>query len=167
MENLRLFVSNKSQEEPHFYGCEYRHRVNVSFVSGGPGYIMSAWNLNKLIKSFSMTQCSQGPRGAEDVEIAKCLRLVGISPGDSRDAHRFRFSPFKLMNTMFHENLHSQHWFWGLTAHKLEKGFECCSDEHISFHYIEPNEMRMLELSIYYLHPFSKRDSWRRPLEKS
>uniref|UniRef100_A0A914WEK5 N-acetylgalactosaminide beta-1,3-galactosyltransferase n=1 Tax=Plectus sambesii TaxID=2011161 RepID=A0A914WEK5_9BILA len=166
MENLRLFVNSKSQEDPHFYGCQYQ--ALGGYNSGGPGYVMSALNLNKLIQSFSMPQCSQGSAGAEDVEVANCLRLVGISPGDSRDAQRFRFSPFKLENTMFHETLHSRYnWFWGFTAHKLQKGFECCSDEHISFHYIEPNEMRIMELSIYYFHPFSKRDGWRRPLEKS
>jgi hypothetical protein len=54
------------------------------YNSGGPGYVMSALNLNKLMQSFSMPQCSQGSSGAEDVEIAKCLRLVSRS-ADTRE----------------------------------------------------------------------------------
>uniref|UniRef100_A0A914VET3 N-acetylgalactosaminide beta-1,3-galactosyltransferase n=1 Tax=Plectus sambesii TaxID=2011161 RepID=A0A914VET3_9BILA len=165
MENLRLFLHNKCEEDAHYYGCQYK--AGGGYISGGPGYVISAFNLKKLIQSFSMPQCSQSSSGAEDVEIAKCLRLVGITPGDSRDVRRFRFSPFKVENTMFHDSLKSAYnWFWSYSAHKLEEGFECCSDDHISFHYIEPHEMRIMEFSIYYLHPFSRRDGWRRLLEK-
>ena len=56
------------------------------YNSGGPGYVMSALNLNKLMESFSMPQCSQSSSGAEDIEIANCLRLVSRSP-DTREIY--------------------------------------------------------------------------------
>ena len=98
----------------------------------------------------------------EDIEISKCFKLVGVTRGDTRDSKgRFRFSPFEPIQTMHHHLLSkSVKWFWTFSAHKLANGPDCCSDTFITWHYVKPDQMLLLESLIYGLHPFSRREIW-------
>ena len=44
-------------------------------------------------------------------------------------------------------------WYWGYIYYPEEGGLGCCSDTAISFHYVSPNMMYVLEYLIYHLRP--------------
>ncbi len=73
MENLRLFILNTDPFVPQFYGFSMGEKSKW-FNSGGPGYVISAQNLEKLVRSVHI--CSNAT-SEEDVRIAECLKLVG------------------------------------------------------------------------------------------
>ena len=59
------------------YGTHY---VQLgTFVGTGAGLVLSAYNFHKLIPVLNDTRCSKTPTHADDVQIANCLRLVGVS----------------------------------------------------------------------------------------
>ena len=162
-EHLRLFLATIPQQHPRYFGLPYH--TKGGYNSGGPGYVLSRHNTRQLIKSFAMPACASAEqRGiAEDVEIGKCLRLLGVIPADTRDhSGAFRFSPFEPIQTMHHHLVAKKHsWFWGFTKYPLPKQSDCCSATFISFHYVKPDLMLTLEFLLYGLHPFSQRDFWR------
>jgi glycoprotein-N-acetylgalactosamine 3-beta-galactosyltransferase len=42
-------------------------------------------------------------------------------------------------------------WFWDYLEHKERTGIDFCSQQAISFHYVSPDMMIMLEYIIYHL----------------
>ena len=90
MENLQLFVVfsapasvenrqhslqlRQGKDKPEYYGARYNARGRYN--SGGPGYVISWTKLDALVRSFDMSDCQEGGGGAEDINIAGCLRKV-------------------------------------------------------------------------------------------
>ena len=48
-------------------------------------------------------------------------------------------------------------WYTQYQFYKEEDGLGCCSDQAISFHYVEPNQMYVLEYLIYHVKPYGIR----------
>ncbi|CAG0898586.1 unnamed protein product [Darwinula stevensoni] len=94
----------------------------------------------------------------------KCLHKVGVKPRDSRDElGRWRMFPFDPEHHLISGLIEEYSWLWidAYSAHA--EGLGCCSDTAVSFHYVSPNLMYILEYFIYQLRPygvvpFSQRD---------
>lgn len=92
VENLQLFLKDKDVQSKFYYGFTFKNKIPQGYNSGGSGYVMSMFNVQKLVETFSIMECYQGNDGPEDINVGKCLALVDIFPGDTRDLNgRFRF----------------------------------------------------------------------------
>lgn len=96
--NLRKFLADKNSTEPVTYGYNFRVRVPGGYHSGGAGYVLSHEALarigQELVKGQNRT-CNM--TGVEDVDVARCLRKLGVKMGNSSDElGRERFHPLSI-----------------------------------------------------------------------
>lgn len=164
VENLRLLLYQYSHEMPIYFGQRYKPYVNQGYMSGGAGYVLSKEALRRFIEEGLPIKgrCRPQHNGNEDVEIGKCLENVGVLAGDSRDAFgRGRFFTFDPRHHLF-PNQNKDFWYWEYLYYQTDEGLDCCSDNAISFHYIEPHEMYTLEYLIYHLQPYGIKNNFQK-----
>lgn len=115
---------------------------------------MSRQALKLLIeKTFwgDIKDCNHPDSDQEDVPAGICLEAAGVQAGDTRDAKGrptfLPLSPFYLLSqTKIDENFwYTKYQFYG----PPKPGKDCCSDEPIAFHYIEPDQMRLIDWLLY------------------
>lgn len=129
---------------------------NVLYNSGGAGYVLSRTVLRKLRKDgFPNSDiCPKYPTLPEDVAIGICLKNLGVDLGDTRD-NRGRMR-FHIERPEFHltTDKHRNFWFDEAYPHYYGQGFECCSSEPISFHYVNPSKMYLYDALLYNIWPY-------------
>nr|KAG5685790.1 hypothetical protein BaRGS_021912 [Batillaria attramentaria] len=154
MENLRLLLSHLSPDDPVYVGHHYQVNVHNGYMSGGASYVMSRQALKQLgsrgLPSTGGICRPQEPD--EDVEVGKCLELVGVPP-------------YRTVDTYGKESFHSesvQDTIFGPQGapydfHKKLAGIDCCSQLTTTFHYVSPEQMYSLEILLYRISVFGRR----------
>ncbi|XP_045478110.1 glycoprotein-N-acetylgalactosamine 3-beta-galactosyltransferase 1-like isoform X1 [Harmonia axyridis] len=157
LENLRYMLLPHKSSEPIYFGCKFKPYVKQGYMSGGAGYVLSREALNRFVEVglTNTTGCSKKHSGAEDVEMGKCMEALNVVAGDSRDPMgRGRFFPFVPEHHLIPGHVNKDFWYWQYIYYESKEGMNCCSDNAVSFHYVSPNQMYVLEYLIYHLRPY-------------
>ncbi|XP_076464700.1 glycoprotein-N-acetylgalactosamine 3-beta-galactosyltransferase 1-like [Babylonia areolata] len=147
MENLRYFLSHLDPDKPFFTGRHFKPLLKQGFTSGGAGYVLSRAALKRLgTRTRTPPQCEDFGIH-EDVHLSACMEKLGIpilNSTDSRGGSRFHpYTPMKHVVTGLGKNY--QHWDAGI----VRIGPQAINEYPITFHYITPNDMRLMHFFIY------------------
>lgn len=169
MENLRMMLNHYDASKLLYFGYGIQlgwtlkwhgsllpQLRNVEYFSGGSGYVLSKGALNALCQEFSSEnpnkKCKEGLYGDEDKELGACLQDLGCRFVDTRDSKgRERFHPLPPEFHLVPGAITNSRWRWvkQSSLYPVLEGPECCSTQAISFHYIQPEMMHVLEYLIY------------------
>ncbi|TPP59255.1 Glycoprotein-N-acetylgalactosamine 3-beta-galactosyltransferase 1 [Fasciola gigantica] len=153
MENLEKLLANMNSSEPFLMGRHFRlPRNRLDYLSGGGGYVMSREALLRIVHGIkTKPACGGSSRGgAEDVNVGLCAKSVGVNVLESLDEFGLeRFHPFDPRRMFSPETLKSIPWFYNFSYHKAVTGSKCCSIYSISFHYVSPVDMYVIDYFLY------------------
>ena len=156
IENLRQYLSTDeiSMEQQKlkgmFLGRRFFPPKQRVFNSGGAGYLLDRVALRKLVSLIDTPSCFPHQHGFwEDVNVANCLSKSDILPYDTKDpAGAERFHPFTPGQHLEYRIPSKPDWY-ALYNPGLKVGYECCSRESISFHYVPADLLRRLNQYVY------------------
>jgi len=152
VENLRNLLKDYNTQESIWFG--HRFQYLGGYFAGGAGYVLSQGALERFtqigLKNSSL--CNPENGGDEDVNMGACMKNLNVTVGDSRDSEgKKRFFPFHPQNHLIPSSGRKDWAYFVYTQYAEKNGTACCSDTAISFHYISPPTMYLLDYLIYHL----------------
>ncbi|EDW77941.1 uncharacterized protein Dwil_GK24753 [Drosophila willistoni] len=157
IENMRYMLYPYSPETPVHFGYKFRTFVKQGYMSGGAGYVLSREALRRFVVEGipNPKMCLPGTVVNEDIEIGRCMEHLNVTAGDSRDSMgRGRMFPFIPESHLIPPKYNKKYWYWSYQYYKNDDGLDCCSDLAISWHYVAPNLMYVMDYLIYHLKPY-------------
>ncbi|KAF0700542.1 Aste57867_8949 [Aphanomyces stellatus] len=148
------FSTTKSATQPH---------GGLYYTPGGGGYAFNAAYFKTLVHHLDDPICLPGEIVPDDWAISFCMRFVGVTPHDTRDANqreRFhQYSPARIFHEVHDPDAYDHvvyqsiyfenNWFSDHYGIGWQNGTNCCAPDTISFHYIKPPFMELVE-EFYY-----------------
>ncbi|XP_060569359.1 glycoprotein-N-acetylgalactosamine 3-beta-galactosyltransferase 1-like isoform X2 [Ruditapes philippinarum] len=153
MENLKFLVQNLDGQKPAYLGFHFDKFVQNGYMSGGAGYVISNRALRNLVQlGFYPEKCpvipnKEDPENSEDIEIGRCLNKTGVPVINSLDEEgKERFHPYPTQKHLF-GSIPRFVFEWAKNPHN--EGMACCSKYSISFHYMDPASMLLVDHLLY------------------
>lgn len=156
MENLRQILYQHNPNTSTVIGHKYAIKnVKDGYMAGG-GYILSRKALEKFTRiSRNSTACRSDDKGAEDVELGKCLKENALFIDGHDEYEEKQFFPVSITDHMSFKKLDFDYWYvrneWN---NSTRGGLKCCSRNIACMHYINPAKMYTLNYLINSVHPF-------------
>lgn len=146
IEHLRriLHVTEKPLAFGHLFAVR---QETTEHLSGGAGYAINVPALKLMLPDLQTTCADWYMPGMEDVYVSRCLQHLNVTLDGAIDSSgRHRFYPLSLMDMY---SLNIPDWFTDYNKMKFFPGFDCCSKEAISFHYVSTELMNLIEWARY------------------